>query len=147
MPSRSVTPARTVTTDPRLAGLDLNILYAIDSERGTVLLRFLPDTGNNVATDTVALLLLGNKLLLGMEEAPIRTANYAVQKSNVLTGLYNVILIQAMIHQRDLAELAAGNYFGRFITKAGLSRGGMLRLSPNGEEHAIALAADLIRRA
>ena len=95
----------------------------------------------------ITLVLLGNKLLLGMDETPVKTASYAVQKSNVFSGMYSFGILGAMMTGQELAEVAAGDYMGSLIIKVGLARGGMLRLTPSAAEKAAELAADLIRRA
>jgi hypothetical protein len=82
-----------------------------------------------------------------MDETPITDADYAVQQSGVFTGIHALPVLMQVAAQQHLSEIAAGDYIGRYMTKFGLSRGGLLKLLPYGEEAAINLVADLIRRA
>jgi hypothetical protein len=144
-----------ITTEPKatasypcLDGLDLSILYTIDKEKGTVLLKFLPD-GENVPQKAIELILFGNKLLLGLDRTPIGVADYAIQKSNLPLSFshfyYDVNLGTLRSHRP--AEFAAGDGIGSRIIREGLAKGRSLRLRPDLHESTAEMAADLILRA
>jgi len=50
-----------------------------------VLLKFRPD-GGNVPQKVIELVLLGNKIILDLEETPLAATHYAVQKANIFSG-------------------------------------------------------------
>jgi hypothetical protein len=146
-PETTVIPEpQSAASYPSLAGLDLSVLYARDSEHGTVLLKFLPD-GDNRPQKVIELVLFGNILLLGMERTPLAAADYAVEKSKVLVGFLRDGRIDAFVSGRTLAEFAAGNGMGSRIIIEGLATSRMLRLNHALYGETAYLAADLIRRA
>jgi hypothetical protein len=141
-----------IITEPKatkscpLAGLDLSALYDVDKENGTVLLKFRPD-GGNVPQKVIELVLLGNKIILDLEETPLAATHYAVQKANIFSGFGDHYAHVAMAMGGNAAVIAAGKGMGSRILKVGLSKGGMLRLAPEIRESVAEVAADLIRRA
>lgn len=152
-PTSIVRQESPITTVPQattpyqiLAGINLSALYVVDQEKGTVLLRFLPDGGNK-PQNVIELILLGNKMILDLEQTPIAAANYAVQKSNVFSGFHGMHAQVAVTMGGNMAEIAAGEGLGSRILKVGLAHGGRLRLSPDIRESVAEMAADLIRRA
>jgi hypothetical protein len=140
------TEPQATTSYPGLAGLDPFILYAIDHEKSTVLLNYLPDEGN-VPQKAIELILFGNKLLLGLEKTPTDVADYAIQKSKVpLSPIYYVRPITFAFRADSPAERAAGDGMGSRIIRAGLAKGLSLRLDPTLYESTAEMTADLIRR-
>jgi hypothetical protein len=128
-----------------LAELDPYRLFAIDREKGTVWLKFLPD-GKNDPQQALELILFGNQLLLELDRTPLDVADYAIQKSNVpLPLIYDVP--PATQRADSPAERAAGDGIGSRIIREGLAEGRSLRLNPDFYESTAETAADLIRRA
>jgi hypothetical protein len=153
-PTSMIRPEPPIATEPKatgsypcLAELDPHILYDIDHEKGTVLLKYLPDVGNipQKAQKAIELILFGNELLLELDRTPIDVADYAIQKSNVrLPLIYDVH--PGALRADSPAERAAGDGMGNRIIREGLATGGSLRLHSALYESTAGVAADLIRR-
>lgn len=125
-------------------------LYDASDERRGVRLRFVPDTEH---AETAALLLMafGYKALKGRDTVSIRDVHggalraYLEAPNSSLKGGADAARPWGIMQGADGAvrlQIEAGN-----LVRVGLGEGGAYRLTPEGEEAAKALAADLISRA
>lgn len=138
----------------RASEADWGKLYELHkySDGGTVVrLRFLPDTRDQ-QDDTILLVVLGYKVMLGHDRVFAPGANYETQRAlhDAPNSRISSLVKAASLVQRiaqPIPDYGDGHVDAGLLRRVGLAQGGYYELTPDGEERARMLALDLIRRA
>lgn len=130
----------------------LNIIYG-ETEKGTLYLKFAPDTQEQQDADVILLLVYGYQLLRNLDEAPVKELFNSLVQSGVRRRYPDTTYgaMQQLIHgtnfMPDLDDIAASYLSNRLLYKGGLARGGIYKITSDGIARANYLLADMIERA
>jgi len=129
---------------------NLEKIYHLDDSNGKseIRLRFLPDTDDH-ESDALLVICLVYKHVRGMQKIKVNFVNWHV--SNLILKAPNARPFTPAAAIRAFADQSKD--FGKrpisfgYIEGVDLAQGGSYRLTPSGEEHARAIAIDMINRA
>lgn len=155
--SPAKTVSRIIEEEPKPAPtqVELDKLYATDEEGKLIWLRFLPDTIEERDRDALLLILYGYKAIKGVEPVPRANIRASLRRSccfepdekKSVTSI--ALALTTFTHPTlvDADKLAREMMHVYVSEQVQLSKGGAYQLLPKGEEKALWLARDLIRRA